>query len=78
MKEEEAFTPYELSSTEEQEEILNDIDKGQLKITPTLMSEQKNTLTHTATATPKFLSKEEQSTTKTTKYSSREESEVTT
>ena len=44
LKDEEAVMPYVFSSTEENEETLDDIDKGQLKITPTLMPEQK---THT-------------------------------
>ena len=44
LKYEEAVTPYVCLSTEEQEETLDDIDKGQLKITPAPMPKQK---THT-------------------------------
>ena len=44
LKDEEAVTPCVFSSTKEQEETLVDSDKGQLKITPAPMPEQK---THT-------------------------------
>ena len=39
LKDEEAVTPYVFSSTEEQEETLINIDKGQLKITHAPMPE---------------------------------------
>ena len=44
LKDKEGVMPYVFSSTEEHEENLVDIDKGQLKITPAPMPEQK---THT-------------------------------
>ena len=41
LKDEEVVMPYVFSSTEEKEETLVDIDKGQLKITPPPMPEKK-------------------------------------